>query len=66
MIDINPQPESKPRLGLEKLGFTQKAFTDLLINAGVLSPEDTVVRWNLNKDFLALDVEALLDKKEKL
>ena len=41
MIKINPQPEPKP--GLQKLGFTQKAFTGLLINAGVLSPGDTVV-----------------------
>jgi len=59
MIKINPQPESKlrPNPNLVKLGFTQKAFTGLLINAGVLSLRDIVVNWNLDKDFLAFDVK---------
>ena len=57
MIKINPQPETKPESNVKELGFSQKAFTGLLINAGVLSAGETVVHWELDRDFLAFDVK---------
>lgn len=57
MTDINPQPETEPETNVKELGFTQLALTGLLISAGILSAGETIVHWEIDRDFLAFDIK---------